>query len=66
MSLLLVNVAAVVVVLLAVAKLALFLLTIFTYINALVVSAKPRSVFLPTSMKRCLFANPTAVWMYYV
>ena len=39
-------VAAVVVVVLAVAKLTLFLLTIFTYINALVVSAKPRNVFL--------------------
>ena len=46
MLLLLVNVAAVVVVVLAVAKLTLFLLTIFTYINALVVSAKPPSVFL--------------------
>ena len=39
-------VAAVVVVVLAVAKLTLFLLPIFTYINALVVSAKPRSVLL--------------------
>ena len=39
-------VAAVAVVVLAVAKLTLLLLTIFMYINALVVSAKPRSVFL--------------------
>ena len=39
-------VAAVVVVVLAFAKLTLFLLSIFTYMNALVVSAKPRSVFL--------------------
>ena len=39
-------VAAVVVVVLAFAKLTLFLLTILTYVNALVVSAKPRNVFL--------------------
>ena len=39
-------VAAVVVDVLALAKLTLFLLTIFTYMNALVVSAKPRNAFL--------------------
>ena len=39
-------VAAVAVFVLAVAELTLFLFTIFMYINALVVSAKPRSVFL--------------------
>ena len=43
---LLINVAAVVAVVLAVAKLTLFFLTIVMYINALVVSAKPRSVLL--------------------